>query len=656
MNLTHAVAMDRVKAVLKILAIGFGIVGGLILLHCLYLSFTLGDFEYGDFLHYATLGRNPDTGAIDFTEYPTGEGPWYIYISAWWLSFACFCISAICFALSGLASRIRRLKPPLKKLANIFGILILGLGVFLLEENVRGQIALYSYLRQLRSQGERLTLAEFDFPKPSKEANGATALVALTNQFNSLRQDYPIPINFLTTIRLVAPGRAIVRCRQPNLGVNRIEQSAVGGGGHGRRGRRSTTPNGNISAEEEPPTNAPIRASWADLDEQVGKASKTLEEVREALAQPSLKVEIDYTQGIDVRLPHLQVTRAAGNWLALTVLDDLYHRDLDAATTNIIAIAALTRFQKDERLIISQTARWQVGLVGLNLTWEALQASGWTDEQLVTLQQTWRNTSVAEQTISAMEVERTFSRDYFEQARRFPKWNQLRISLLSYAQCGCDGGYSAFISDFQDSIHAIAWRLAWLDQDELRFLQRSQLALTRTRDAAERRAWSASHLSDKDFPYARSRYDRWRFLLSDVFTPNAALNVLHVFECETQREMTVAAIAIKRYQLRTGTLPPDLASLVPEYLPQLPLDWMDGKPLRYYPNKDETFVLYSVGVDGRDDGGDPTPIEGGRAYSIWNERDGVWPMPASAAEIDATRKQRTNQPGRSDRGRLRSAE
>jgi hypothetical protein len=43
------------------------------------------------------------------------------------------------------------------------------------------------------------------------------------------------------------------------------------------------------------------------------------------------------------------------------------------------------------------------------------------------------------------------------------------------------------------------------------------------------------------------------------------------------------------------------------FVPEVPRDWMNGAPLRYRPNDDGTFTLYSVGMDRKDDGGDPTP-------------------------------------------------
>jgi len=100
---------------------------------------------------------------------------------------------------------------------------------------------------------------------------------------------------------------------------------------------------------------------------------------------------------------------------------------------------------------------------------------------------------------------------------------------------------------------------------------------------------------------------------------------------QTQCEMTIAAIALKRYQLRHGKYPKSLDELVPEFLREVPVDWMDGQKLRYRPEGD-TFVLWSVGEDGKDDGGTPDQTD---PYSFWEGKDLVWPQAASEAEVSA---------------------
>jgi hypothetical protein len=93
----------------------------------------------------------------------------------------------------------------------------------------------------------------------------------------------------------------------------------------------------------------------------------------------------------------------------------------------------------------------------------------------------------------------------------------------------------------------------------------------------------------------------------------------------------IAAIALQRYQLRYGKLPPDLESLAPEFLAAAPVDFMNGQPLHYGVEPDGSFRLYSVGLDGQDDGGNPQPVSAWKSFaSIFDGRDAVWPRLASS--------------------------
>ena len=59
-------------------------------------------------------------------------------------------------------------------------------------------------------------------------------------------------------------------------------------------------------------------------------------------------------------------------------------------------------------------------------------------------------------------------------------------------------------------------------------------------------------------------------------------------------------IALKCHKLSKGSFPRSLEELVPEFLPEVPLDPYDGKPLRY--SADEK-ILYSIGADLEEAGG-----------------------------------------------------
>jgi hypothetical protein len=67
------------------------------------------------------------------------------------------------------------------------------------------------------------------------------------------------------------------------------------------------------------------------------------------------------------------------------------------------------------------------------------------------------------------------------------------------------------------------------------------------------------------------------------------------------RCMTIA-LAAERYRRERGAWPDTIGKLCPKYLTSVPLDPFDGQPLRYH-RLDDGVVIYSVGHDTVDDGG-----------------------------------------------------
>jgi hypothetical protein len=70
---------------------------------------------------------------------------------------------------------------------------------------------------------------------------------------------------------------------------------------------------------------------------------------------------------------------------------------------------------------------------------------------------------------------------------------------------------------------------------------------------------------------------------------------------QTQRNLHVA-FALAAYQRDNGRYPAKLDDLAPKYLARVPGDIFSGKALIYRPAK-KGYLLYSVGVNGKDEGG-----------------------------------------------------
>ena len=92
------------------------------------------------------------------------------------------------------------------------------------------------------------------------------------------------------------------------------------------------------------------------------------------------------------------------------------------------------------------------------------------------------------------------------------------------------------------------------------------------------------------------------------------------FRAMTDRRLAAIALAARSHATEhNGGLPDTLSDLVPQYLFAVPLDPMaEGRTLNY-----RATMIYSVGLDGTDDGGDAKTANTNPAQDRWKARDVV---------------------------------
>jgi hypothetical protein len=98
----------------------------------------------------------------------------------------------------------------------------------------------------------------------------------------------------------------------------------------------------------------------------------------------------------------------------------------------------------------------------------------------------------------------------------------------------------------------------------------------------------------------------------------------------------IAMVAVERYRQANNRWPDALTDLIPRYLANVSLDPFDGAPLRYHRLTDG-IVVYSVGYDGKDNGGkfDKDPRKEGTdlGLRLWDvARRGQRPKPRGGAK------------------------
>jgi len=91
-----------------------------------------------------------------------------------------------------------------------------------------------------------------------------------------------------------------------------------------------------------------------------------------------------------------------------------------------------------------------------------------------------------------------------------------------------------------------------------------------------------------------------------TYMPNLARATQVLAYAQTELNEAQIACALERYHLQYGVYPASLDALAPHYIETLPHDIIDGGPLIYRPTSDGKFLLYSIGWNEKDDGGQIT--------------------------------------------------
>jgi hypothetical protein len=99
----------------------------------------------------------------------------------------------------------------------------------------------------------------------------------------------------------------------------------------------------------------------------------------------------------------------------------------------------------------------------------------------------------------------------------------------------------------------------------------------------------------------------WYYRPSGVLFPQFQSYFVKQASLEAMMLTTRAGLACKIYKNKTGRYPENLEALVPDVLPEVPLDPFTGKPL-VFRIKDGERLIYSLGSNQKDDGGRMGPM------------------------------------------------
>lgn len=508
------------------------------------------------------------------------------------------------------------MKRRLKLLLKIFLAVCALLFLCLLFEHVRGRILLARYQRELIAKG--IKLDPHDFASPA--ANRDNGLPAVFDGIRRLTKGTALPDHYPPAMQITPSGHAMVGFR---------EKEWVAYWDEGR------------------PTN-----HWEEVAAELKTNAQTLVDIRAALEKPVLDSQLDYSQGFRLLITNLAPAKSLTRWFGAGSLLALHEGRNHDALEFLVPDIRLPRLLQSDRLLISELVRIAITSIAKTATWEALQAEGWADEDLARIQQSWSDQEFCQSMARGLEGDILYEEACFVPIRKSnDEAFKVYFGLEEYLPPEesdrpfwertlrkAPGG-EAIVGFLKKQVYCRVWRFAWLDQAERRNLERMDQLLEINRTAAAQKSFANVKTALEQFEIRAKDinfYDRLRY--PDTGFPIGLSSVVdRAMRAETDRSLTICAIALKRYSLRHGKSSPSLEALVPEFLPSVPIDYMDGKSIKYRLNSDGSFTLYSVGENGKDDGGDTAIAPEHHGSSLWSRKDFVWPSPASTEEGEAYR-------------------
>jgi len=475
--------------------------------------------------------------------------------------------------------------------------------------------AVERYKAELRAKGEPMELAQVIPPPVPPEQNSAALFLKAVSLFNTndILIDNPPP-----AMHGVAYGKAMVGWEQPEI----------------------RSPEG---------TN-----SWEEVKAALNRSSEAFNLLFRITNSAQFDFNLDYDQHFEMRLAHLSPEKKTAQKLSANALLALHSGDTGLAATNIRTMLRLVNGTQDERTAISQLVRIAIAQIAAAATWELLQAPDLSDEQLADLQTEWNRLEFVRAAENFFPVEREGCE------ANLAEWRSSNSKLRHYLDLAKQV-HAVVMGDDEESpedsiwkkaktkAQIFLWRYWWSYQDELRYLKGCEALMSTTRTAEANGSFQTalttqsaaldqlgiSGLNNSFDSLFSGKTDFHSMLSESIVTLGGVIR--KVMRVEVTKQTVTTAIALKRYQLKHRSYPHDLNALVPEFVSAVPLDPVDGQPLRYRPNADGTYLLYSVGANGADDGGNPALEKyiTGSNYNWQNDHalDWVWPQPATTGEI-----------------------
>jgi hypothetical protein len=517
----------------------------------------------------------------------------------------------------------------LRVLLGIVVALVTLIALFYLEEDLRGKHAWNVYAKQMTQRGEVYQLkAVVPPPVPDDQNFAMTPFLAPLFDFLPGTQTWR---DTNATQRTRQFGDDLTYLREPTSNWREGKrtdwpawQAAIAEAARKEKNRASHTK----PKAAKPPLATNQLAAAAAVLAKLKEYEPVLAELRTASRRPYARFNLRYDEEncAGILLPHLAVIKKCGRILALRASAELTLGQPDAALADLDLALYLASTVRNEPFSISHLVRCAMIQLALQPVWEGLADHQWTDAQLATLQQQLAGFDFLADDATIMHGEQAAENSIIAYARQNPK-------QLDYFVGEDQAAYN------EAAVIALFMPRGWFYLEQVNYNRCFDAFVRQGVDLGARRV-NPEQIQQNEEAIEQSLRGGISLLfghrvMSAMLIP--AIPPAHPKFAFTQTMVDEAVIAcgLERFHLANGHYPDSLAELTPRFVEKLPHDLITGEPLKYRRTDNGRFVLYSVGWDGKDDGGVIAKKAAGKSSQMDSSRGGwsspgdwVWPSPA----------------------------
>ena len=322
-----------------------------------------------------------------------------------------------------------------------------------------------------------------------------------------------------------------------------------------------------------------------------------LEELEAATRRPFARFLRNPTQAdMGSLLPQLARGKAISRILQLRCAARLAAGDTDGALADIELNERWARALGSDPLLINQLLVIALETMGTGMAWEGLADHRWNEAQLQRLQILFATRTPREDLLRALRGERTFG-----------------LSMMDYWIRNPERPNSVGANDSPQSAFPRGLPRGWVRQNQISLVRLHELL-------AEQIASHDPHRGSETNIVPQLKRERpWFYSqLTTMLAPARIKTGVKVDRLLTISRMAEIACGLERYRLLYQSYPDSMDALTPNLLKSPPLDPCTEKPFRYQHTPDGGYRLYSLGPNGRDDGGVFVPDD--------EKSDWLWPL------------------------------